>query len=168
MTDLYILRHGDTTESGNLFFRLFGHKGSSFNLPILPKGLPPLQKIGEYLKSVPTEANFCSPYIRCVDSAKVVGKIADKKFDNESRISEFERNGEGFGYFYKRVKNFFDDIKSKKYSSVSICTHGAVIAALKHLATGRSFHRLQIWDFPKPGNLIVIKDSKVEILNFNY
>jgi broad specificity phosphatase PhoE len=167
MTDFYIFRHGDTAESGNLLIKLFGHKGDSHHLPILPKGVPALEKIGQYLKNIPTDADFTSPYLRCIDSAKIVCGITGKVYQPDERLNEFEKNGEGFPNFKKRVVNFFNEIGGKNYSAVSICTHGAIISALKHLATGRKFSFFQVLDFPSPGNLIIIKNKEVKRIDFN-
>ena len=167
MTDFYIFRHGDTIDSGSLLTKIFGHKRDSHALPILPKGVPALEKIGEFLKSIPTDADFCSPYLRCMDSAKIVGDIAGKIYQSDERIQELEGNGEGFPSFKKRVVDFFNEIDKKNYSTVSICTHGAVIAAIKHLKTSGKFFFFQVLDFPNPGNLIIIKNRKTSTINFN-
>lgn len=167
MTEFYIFRHGDTIESGNLLIKFFGHKGDSHLLPILPNGVPALEKIGQFLKNIPTDANFCSPYLRCMDSIKIISPIAKKEYQVDERIRELEDNGEGFPSFKKRVVNFFNEIEKKNYSAVSICTHGAVISALKHLETSGRFFFFQIWDFPPPGNLIIIKNCRIGNINFN-
>ena len=53
MTDLYIFRHGDTIESGSLLAKIFGYHGNTHTMPILPKGVPALKKIGNYLERCP-------------------------------------------------------------------------------------------------------------------
>lgn len=167
MTDLYIFRHGDTKESGSLLVKFLGYRGDSHNLPILPKGLPALEKIGKFLKDVPTDANFCSPYLRCMESAKIVGSIAKKIYQPDERIQELDSSGGKISSFFKRVNNFLDEINKKNYSAVSICTHGAVIAVIKHPEIGKKVFFFQVLDFPNPGNLIIIKDGKVDTINFN-
>lgn len=167
MTDLYIFRHGDTVESGSLIAKIFGYRGNSHSMPILPLAVPALEKIGNYLKNVPTDADYCSPYLRCVDSAKIVGSTAGKIYKADERLREFRENGEMFSSFKQRVTDFLHEIDKKGYSAVSICTHGAVIAALKHLVTNRNFYFFEVLDFPKPGNLIIIKDGKIKAIDFN-
>ena len=167
MTDFYIFRHGDTKDSENLLNKIFGHQGDSRTLPILPEGVPALKKIGKFLKDIPTDANFCSPYLRCMDSARIVGTIAKKNYQPDKRIQELEKNGERFTSFKKRVIGFINEIEKKNCSAVSICTHGAVIAAIKHLKAEGSFFFFQALDYPAPGNLIIIKNGKVENINFN-
>jgi broad specificity phosphatase PhoE len=166
MTDYYVFRHGDTRDSGNLLTRIIGHMSDSHGLPILPKGIPALEKIGGYLKNIPTDANFCSPYLRCTDSAKIAGTIAKKIFVPDERLKEME-HGESFSSLLTRVKDFLNEIDKKNYSAVSVCTHGAVIAAIKHLKTNGKFFFFQVIDYPRPGNLIIIKNGKVEDLDFN-
>jgi broad specificity phosphatase PhoE len=166
MTDFFIFRHGDTKDSGNLLAGLIGHMNDSHSLPILPKGIPALERIGKYLKDIPTDADFCSPYMRCTDSAKIAGTLAKKSYLPDKRIGEFEHD-ENFSSLLTRVKSFLSEIDKKNYSAVSICTHGAVIAAIKHLKTNGKFLFFQVLDYPMPGNLIIIKNGKVEDLNFN-
>lgn len=168
MTAFYIFRHGDTIETDNPLVGFFGHKESdSRSINILPKATPALARIGEYLKNIPTDANFSSPYPRCLDSAKIVESVSAKKFVADERIRELEKNGENFNEFTSRIKDFLKEIAEKKYSFVLICTHGAVIAAIKHFETGRRFFPFQVFDYPRPGNLVIIKEEKVSQINFN-
>ena len=165
--DLYILRHGDTIETSSLYSRIFGHRHDSHDIEILPKAVPALKKIGEYLKNVPTDANFTSPYSRCVNSSKIVGDAAGKTFQTDDRLAELEKNGESFPAFRDRVGSFLDEINQKNYSAVSICTHGAVITALEKLATKGTLYFYQIFFYPNPGELLIIKNGKVSKIDFN-
>ncbi len=170
MTDYYIFRHGDTTESAKTFIRLLiypGKKRDTRDLDILSTGISALKKIGVYLKNIHTDINFTSPYLRCVKSAEIVGKIANKKFILDDNLRELENKGESFSSFYNRVSVFLKEVENKKYSAVSICTHGAVIAAIKHLKTNGRFYFFQVVDYPDPGSLMIIKEGKVNRINFN-
>ncbi|QQG41745.1 MAG: histidine phosphatase family protein [Candidatus Woesebacteria bacterium] len=167
MTTFYIFRHGNTIDSDSLLTKFFGHKHDSHDLVILPKALPALKKIGAFLEKVDTDANFSSPYLRCRQSTQIVSHIANKKYTVDERLREYEKNGEKFSSLRKRVRSFLDYVAKKNYSSISICTHGGIIAAIKHLATGGNFYFFQLWDFPAPGNLIVMKDGEVKTINFN-
>lgn len=168
MTDFYIFRHGDTVETGKFLLRFLGRKvKDSHGIDILPKATPALKRIGGYLKDVPTDADFCSPYIRCVKSAKIVTEISKKKYQIDERIREIEKNGEGFINFRARVSSFLDEIQKKNYSAVSICTHGAVISAIQHLVTTNRFIVIQKYFFPQPGYLTIIKNRKIRVINFN-
>jgi broad specificity phosphatase PhoE len=162
MTDLYIFRHGNTKRTERSF-----KGGGSRNLPILEMGVPALENIGKFLKSVPLEANFTSPYRRCVESAKIVGKITGEKYTEDERLCEYLVNKERFSTFRKKIISFLDEIDKKNYSAVSICTHGAIIAAMKHLRLSGKFNLFQAPDYPTPGNLVVIKDGEVKTINFN-
>jgi len=165
MTTLYIFRHGDTVNTKNLFDKLTVKK-DTHSLPILPESYTALEKIGKYLKDIPTDANFCSPYLRCRQSAKIVGKFSNKKYVIDSRIEELEGHI-NFSDFRKRIISFLNEIKEKNYSAVSICTHGAIIAAIKHMEVNGGFHFFQVLNYPEPGNLIIIKNRKVTQINFN-
>lgn len=170
MTTFYIFRHGNTknTEGVSSFIKhLSLDGGGPRDLPILPKGKDALEKIGKYLKDIPTESNYTSPYLRCKESSKIVSDVSGKTFEEDERIRELTRSIKGFVGFKGRVKNFLKEIEDKNYSAVTICTHGAVIAAIKHLITSGKFYYFQGIDFPAPGNLMIIKGKKVEILNFN-
>ena len=135
-------------------------------MPILPESRKSLEKIGEYLKKVHTDANFTSPFLRCKESAEIVHEVSGKVFRIDPRISELEGKII-FDKFEHDVKSFLDYLNKQKYSSVAICTHGAVIAAIKHLALGGSFHIYQVWDYPNTGNLVIIKNGRLETFDFN-
>jgi broad specificity phosphatase PhoE len=95
-----------------------------------------------------------------------VGAYAKKKYVTNEKIREME-NGESFSSLFRRVRGFLDEIDEKKYSAVSVCTHGAVIAAIKHLKTSGRFFFFQIIDYPKPGILTIIKNGEANTINFN-
>ena len=170
MTTFYVFRHGNTknTESKNLVVKLITKNGGGpINLPILPKGKYALRKIGEYLKDKNVDTLFTSPYLRCRQSAKVVSDVIDKKFIVDERIRELRSDTKGFLGFKKRVNDFLKEVDKKNYSSVAICTHGAVIAAIKYLVTKGKFYYFQGTDFPEPGKMLIIRDQKVRTLDFN-
>lgn len=167
MTDYYIFRHGDTIETDSPLIRFFGHKSDSRYIDIEPRATNALERIGKYLKNIPTDINFTSPYPRCVNSALIVSKITNSVFKLDDRLTEIEKNGEKISDFEKRVRSFVEEVDAKKYSSVAICTHGAVIGALKHLVTKNSFNFFNTWDYPQPGNLIIIKEGHITRIDFN-
>lgn len=171
MTDYYIFRHGDTIESQRPKFSLISHflspKRDTSQLDILPESIPILEKIGKYLKDIKTDANFCSPYLRCINSANIAGKVANKKYSTDERLKELESIAEPFPHFSGRIKDFLEEMNAKNYKAVSICTHGAVIAAIKHLEVNRNFNFIQVWDYPSPGILTTIIDRKITQINFN-
>lgn len=163
--NIYIFRHGDTVVSKNPLSIVIHHT-DTHSLPILPDGKEALKKEGEFLKKIKTDANFCSPYLRCRESSKIVEKASGKHFKIDNRLSEFEGR-QSFNSFRKRVKEFLDECEKKKYSSISVCTHGAVIAAIKHLEKDNKFYFFQIFDYPRPGVLTVIKNGVITKKDFN-
>ena len=167
MTDFYIFRHGDTIETGNFLLKIFGRHHDSHTISILSKGKLSLLKIGKYLKGVKISRGYSSPYLRCRESINIVGKESGIKFVTDDRLNELEGGGENFKQFEERVKSFLNEIKKKKYQNIVICTHGAVMAAIKHLETNGKFNRFQIFDYPEPGKLEIIKESIVKTIDFN-
>jgi broad specificity phosphatase PhoE len=166
--EFYIFRHGDTVETDKFWLRFFGHKNKdSHNVDIVPKAVPALQKIGEYLKNIPIDASFSSPYPRCIHSSEIVTTTSGNIFKTDDKLREFEKNGETPKQLGLRIRNFLKEVETKKYSTIAICTHGAVIGALKHIITTDKFFFFNIWDYPQPGNLIIIKDKKISQINFN-
>lgn len=163
MTDFYIFRHGDTVNTGK---GQIIHKEDTSKLAILPKGIGALKKIGDFLKDISLNENYSSPYLRCKQSAEIVCQITKSTYIEDARIREFD-GGEKFSSLCKRVNNFLLEIKRKEYSAVSICTHGADIAAIKHLAMEKQFNFSQLFDYPQPGNLIIIKGNKISSIDFN-
>ena len=122
---------------------------------------------GKYLGKIKPDACYTSTYLRCLQSVKIVENYIPNKFVKDERIRELRSDTKGFIGFTKRVHDFIKDIETKGYSSVAVCTHGAVMAALKHLLIHGKFYYIQGLDFPSPGNLIKIKEKKFEIINFN-
>jgi broad specificity phosphatase PhoE len=170
MTTYYIFRHGNTknTDRKNLIVKLITKNGGgSMNLPILPKSKPALIQIGKYLKDKNIDAFYTSPYLRCKQSSKIVEKEIGKKFIPNEKIRELRSDIKGFMGFKTRVRNFIKEVNDKNYKAVAVCTHGAVIAALKYLLTRGKFYYFQGVDFPKPGNLIVIEGKKIKVIDFN-
>lgn len=164
--DYYIFRHGLTYEAktGSDFTQ-----DSIISTPILPEGIPTIEKLAKYLGDIKTDANFSSPLLRCQQTIEVVEKITKMKFELDERLGEFlGLKGETFDSFATRIKNFVDDIQSKNFEFVAICTHGAGIAGLKHWVLERKFEEYQLYDFPKPGVLWIIKEDKtIESIDFN-
>lgn len=155
----YIFRHGLATKS------LLGYGNKIVTAELLPEGKPPIEKIGKYLKNITTQYNVRSEFIRCQQTAAIVTKETGKEFATDKRLNEY--HNESFGELRNRVKDFLQDIEKSDNTDILICTHGAVIAALKNLITKNSFTVLQLFDYPKTGTLVSIKNGKIETLDFN-
>ena len=155
----YILRHGLAVKPGEEY-------GSrTFTAGLIPEGKPAIKKIAEYLKDKPTDINASSSVLRCKESAEIIEGITGKKFVYDKRLYEF--HAESFGSVEKRVKSFFDEVTHKNYKNILICTHGAIIGALKSLILTGNMTANSVLDFPDSGVLLKIKDKRVEEINFN-
>jgi broad specificity phosphatase PhoE len=161
MTKYYIFRHGETKYSK---FHLSYPRDSRL-IEILPEGIPAIKKIGEYLKEIESDYNAVSEFDRCQTTIKIVSETSGKNFKKEARLNEFER--ESFSEFKNRVKSFVDEIGEKNYRNVVICTHGAVVAALKKLLTGKNIRIIDLPFYPKTGTILRIEGNKIEEIDFN-
>jgi broad specificity phosphatase PhoE len=160
---LFIFRHGETFETKNNTL----YKGDRIEkAEILSEGTEPLERLGHYLSAIKTNANFSSPYLRCRQSVEIIEKKSNKKFIYDDRLAEFIEGFWAFGKLRSRLQSFLNELQEKEIDQAAICTHGAVIAGIKHLLLNNSFHLWNLTDFPKPGVLWVIKD-KLEETNFN-
>lgn len=155
----YIFRHGLSTKS------LFGYGDKIVTAELLPEGRPPIEKMAKYLKKINTDFNVRSEFIRCQQTAEVVTKETNKQFLTDKRLNEY--NEESFTELRSRAKKFLQDIEKSECKNILICTHGAVIAALKNLILKDKFTIFQLYDYPKTGVLIKIKDNKIEEFDFN-
>jgi broad specificity phosphatase PhoE len=136
---------------------------------ILPEGIPITKEIGKYLAKQDIDAFFASPYKRSVQTARIIEKIVNKKFTLDKRIEEekIKRKKETFEEMFERLENFLDYIKSKKFESVAICSHGWPLAALFALITKGQVTLEDLDNYPKPGLLIEIKNKSVKYHDFN-
>jgi len=138
---------------------------NNFMVEILPEGIGAIEKIGDYLKNISSDFNVSSEYLRCQQTTKIVSKITGFNFKNDERLNE--KSEESFVEFNKRIEDFLSDIKEKNYKTVIICTHGAVIAALKNNLVNNRFRRREVIRYPRPGVLMCIEGKKVEEIDFN-
>lgn len=161
MTTYYIFRHGQT-------------KNSKYHLPypkdnrlikILPEAVPSLKKLAEYLKNVKSDYNVSSEYLRCRQSTDIVTKISGLNFERDRRLNE--KSQESFEDFKKRVKSFLEDMEKENYKTVVICTHGAVIAAMRRLLLKKSVRVTNLPFYPKTGVLMIIKGNEIKYVDFN-
>lgn len=159
--DLYLFRHGET---------LFSKNGLPYGenertAEILPEGVRPVEKLAHYFSGILTEANFSSEYLRCRQTVDIIEKIAAKKFVFDPRLNELSESN--LEFFAERVKNFWQSLIDQHIGSAAICTHGGVMAVLKHLQISGSFLPTAITDYPKPGVLLIIRDKVCEEIDFN-
>lgn len=163
--NFYIVRHGETKESKS--YKEYNVQ-SIRNAPILDESKTTIVRIASFLKNVETDYNVSSPYFRCRQTVKIIEDITGKAFVFDERIGEYllAVNEETHQELVSRLKDFLQDIKDSKFKNVMICTHGGVIAALKHLIIEGEFKHEQLRDYPESSIITVIKDHRIEELNF--
>lgn len=164
----YIFRHGATFATIS---------GTSYGDQILTASIAQgsqavLTRIGEYFMNIDTDVNISSPLLRCRQTAKIVGKVAGKKFIYDERISEFATTANDFlteplEAFKKRLLDLLTDINKNDFNSVLICTHGAVISGLINLIKKGDFNLEEISAYPDTGVLVIINGKEVSEINFN-
>jgi hypothetical protein len=66
-----------------------------------------------------------------------------------------------------RAKKLVEKLEEKRKTSYLLCTHGAVISAIKHLLIYGDYKYENLMDFPVPGTLMIIDSSGSEVLDFN-
>jgi broad specificity phosphatase PhoE len=164
----YLFRHGDTfvTKGQRVWYypkfipeTAFSYGSKVFSASILDEAKPTIQKLAEYLKEIPTQFNASSQFRRCRQTVEIVEKVSKKEFVFDKRLNEFVF--ETPWAFQHRVKNFLYSIEEKEYQSVTICTHGAVLALIATILTGQKV------GFPKPGVLVIIKGGEISYKDFN-
>jgi len=163
-TTIYLFRHGDTYQTKNKL----PYKDQAVSATIIPESEEYLKKIGNYLKDKDIQYAVTSEFPRCMQSAKVVGKQLGINFSIDKRLNEYDPiylPGESEKHFQERVDSFLSEIQRKKFSSVVICTHGAVISFIKHklINTKAQWNSL---DYPAPGILLIISGEKVASYDF--
>lgn len=161
-TKFYIFRHGETfaTKAGT------GYGLRIFSANILPEAEGPLKKIGNYLKDKKIDYSVSSQIKRCRQSAAIITGVTGNEFVFDRRLNEYFL--EPYWYLKRRVASVVNEARAKKYQTVCICTHGAVIAALVHVLTPETTRRpFNIYNFPPPGVLVVVEGGKVTQINFN-
>lgn len=156
----YIFRHGKAIADGEEY----GDKILSASL--LPESVPVIKRVAEFLKTVPESKNFSSEILRCKQTAEIVTSIIGKQFTFDRRLNEFYQ--ESFTELSKRVELFLEEVCYSENGPFVICTHGAVISAMKHLILTKTYTLSDLYDYIQPGEMLIIKANKeIEILNFN-
>lgn len=158
-TTWYLFRHALATHSTN------GYGEQILTAKILPEAIPPIKKMAAYLTHIPDSFNLSSELTRCVQTAQIITKITGKKFITDPRLNEYYQNT--FAEFKDRVIDFLQSLNQNNSAQILICTHGAVIAAIKHLLLSGNFFQSQLNDYPECGQLLIIKNKKTKLLDFN-
>lgn len=146
----YLFRHGLATHSTT------GYGDRALTADLLPEGKPAAHQLGMYLTQFPVELALTSPVPRCLQTAAIVAKHTGWQFRIEEQATEYYP--EVFAPFHNRLTHFAQYLRNLPQQHVAICTHGGVIAGLKHLLTEGSFTESQMLDYPKPAGLIIISE----------
>jgi broad specificity phosphatase PhoE len=161
--DFYIFRHGET-----YFSKLDIPYGDMIeSAEILPEALPVIEKLAKYFQNIDTDTNFASPFVRCRQTVEIIEKIAGKKFVYEDKLKDWNLGKESLEKMILRIKDFYEKLMKKNYKSVAICTHGYPINALIALATKGEATNSDLYNYPRTGVLIIIKNKKKDYLDFN-
>jgi len=158
---VYIFRHAETYFSKHKI--PYGTQMETAE--IIPEGIPPIEKLSQKLNVVKTDANFTSPYKRCLQTVKIVNNFTGKKFVIDKRLHDF--HNESINAMLKRLQDFINDKSVKNCGSISICTHGYPAAIIRSLLVKGEFQLNDLNTYPKPGTLITIINRKAKITDFN-
>jgi broad specificity phosphatase PhoE len=161
--NFYIFRHAMTYFSKNDV--PYGDQVESAE--ILPEGIPIVKKLALYLKNIKTDVNFSSPYKRCRQTVEIVKEITGKDFTFDERLHDYNPRNENIEEMFKRLTGLYGILKEKNYKNVAICTHGFPIATLIALMTKGKVDESDLENYPDTGILVIVKDKKVEYLDFN-
>lgn len=148
MTTWYLFRHALATENKG------GYGDEILSAKILPVGIPPTERMAEYIQHLPKSVNWSSELLRSQQTTNIITKITGRTFVSDARLNEYYN--ETFEAFRKRIASWLDEMIARNPSVVLVCTHGAVIAGLKHLLLEGEFLESQALDYPKCGELLVI------------
>jgi broad specificity phosphatase PhoE len=161
-TKFYIFRHGETfaTKAGT------GYGMHIFTASILPEARPAVERLAKYLKEIKTDFHVSSEFRRCKQTAQIISEVTSKEFVYDKRVNEYFL--EPYWFLKRRIQSLLKEIELKKYKSVCVCTHGAVISAFLHILTPeKSRLPFNIFNFPPPGVLTIIESNKAKQINFN-
>src|SRR3989344_7716700 len=149
--NLYVFRHAATYHTKTTI--PYGNEIETAD--ILSEGIPAIEKLANFLKRIKTDANYTSPYKRCLQTAEIVTEISGKAFQLNDSLGEYREDKESFEDFSQRVKNFLNHLEKEKITSSAICTHGGVMAGIfEHISKGE-FKIEYLNNFPLPGILII-------------
>jgi broad specificity phosphatase PhoE len=155
----YIFRHALATYSKN------GYGDQIISAPILPEARASIEAMAHYLNDITSSANYSSEYLRCRQTAEIISNVANKKFVFDDRINEF--HDEPFEAFHERVHNWYSEVANAQPANIIVCSHGAVLSALRHIVIRGDFIEQGLLDYPPCGELMIIRDKEVQIIDFN-
>ena len=161
MKSIYLFRHGETYFSKNEV----PYGENELTAHILPESHTSIEKIGEYLKIQSIELALRSEFLRCQETAEIIEKSTSMHFEANSLLNEFTETE--FDEFKQRMEKLTEFLMASEKQHIALCTHGAVIAALKRLLLKKEFVAHHLMYYPKTGEVLKIKGEKIEEINFN-
>lgn len=157
----YIFRHGETFATKRKVW--YWHR--LYSATILEEGKPSVIRLAKSLKEVNTDYNVSSPFIRCRQTAELVTSETGKKFEIDTRIGE--RTIQLKSTYQKKVLSFLNEMEDSNHQNILICTHSAAIKVIiKYLSKNHISNKERV-KAPLPGVLTIIKNGKLEEINFN-
>lgn len=159
----YIFRHGTTYATKTAT----AYGDTILTASIMDEAKSAIERIGEFLKDKHTDFNVTSPIIRCAQTAEIISKITGKKFVFDNRLTEYTM--ESHESVDERINSLLLEIEKKDYKNITICTHGAIISILinRIMSNSEGLRSYDLFHFPDPGVLVIIKDNNIEEINFN-
>lgn len=163
MSTFYLFRHGATHFSKNKIpYGDFEHSAE-----VLPEAIPSIEKIAKYLDASGVHIAQRSEFLRCAQTAKIIEDNSEIRFTPNPLLNEFTEYD--FHTFKDRMVKLSAELTHVSDRSFALCTHGAVIAALKRiLLFGQQAFQVQhLVFYPKTGVILKINDGQVEEVDFN-
>lgn len=154
----YIFRHGLATHSKT------GYGDQIVTAQVLPEGIPPVQRLARYMQPLPYDHGVRSEFLRCQQTAAIVTEITGRAFVTDVRLNEAVN--ESFESVRERVGAFVTEMQAASYEHLWVCTHGIVIAALKHWITEGDFKKRDENDYIMPGELLKIAGTTPQVVRF--
>ncbi len=162
MTDQtwYIFRHGLATRSK------MGYGDQIITAQVLPEGIPPVQRLGAYMAHLPYSVGYRSEFLRCEQTAAIVTEATGRAFTPDPRLNEMVH--EPFEEVRARIGAFVAEVSASGHEHIWVCTHGIVIAGLRHWVLRGDYQRRDELDYIQPGQLLILRpDRTVEVLKFD-
>jgi broad specificity phosphatase PhoE len=148
----FIFRHGLATHA-------LSYGDTILTADLLPEGLPAVEKLADLLANKPCDVLYSSPLARCKHTAEKVAEKKQIEIIQDERLRDYY--DESHDAFKLRVADFLTEAAQRENQSIFICTHGIVIAALKHLIQEGSFNMADELDFPPPASMYEINGGTV-------
>lgn len=155
----YLFRHGLATHSK------YGYGRKILTVSILPEGIPAIKRLAEALKYIPNSIQKSSEFVRCKETGTIITQATGKVFESDERLNE--KYHEKIYDVRVRVIDFLDEVIHLPQQNIIVCTHGVIISAIKNLLIHNKFVTKHLHDFPQTGELMIIEEKGVKIINFN-